>query len=75
MVRLTPHEIRKLAVTGLVAPRTIARCYRGKPVRELIWRRIERAAREVGLPPPPGPHAPPTLRVVDDAPDGGDRRS
>jgi hypothetical protein len=71
MDRLTPHEVRKLAVIGLLSPRSIRACYGGKRVRELTWRRIERAAREAGLPPPPRQFEPPRLRAVDDAPDDG----
>lgn len=50
---LTPHQIRKLSVVGLLGPETVRRCYAGEAVRPLTRMRIERAARELGLPLPP----------------------
>ena len=50
---VTPHDQRRLAVAGLVSPNAVRRCYEGKPVRALTRLRIERTARELGLPAPP----------------------
>lgn len=49
---LSAHDVRRLSAQGEVHPNTIARAYSGKPVRSLSLARIERAARELGLPLP-----------------------
>ncbi len=69
MIKLTAHEIRRISVTALVSPKAVARCYAGEPVRNLTRLRIERAARELVLLPPPRPLPPsrdgnPRLSVV-----------
>jgi len=63
-MRLSPHELRRLSVTGLITPETARRCYAGDPVRVMTRLRIERAARELGLPPPPAPKQAATSRMV-----------
>lgn len=49
---LSAHDRRRLAVIAAVDPRTVARVYRGEPVRPLCAARIADAARFLGFPPP-----------------------
>lgn len=45
----TAHQRLQLSVKSLVHPKTIMRCYQGKPVRETIALRLCAAARELGI--------------------------
>jgi len=45
----TAHQRLQLAVKSLVHPKTIVRCYQGKPVRETVAIRLCAAARELGI--------------------------
>lgn len=57
--RLSAHDVRRLAVTAAVHPKTVARAYRGEAVRSTCAARIVDAARALGLPEPSGPHQEP----------------
>lgn len=46
------HDIRHIAVVGMVGPRTVDAAYRGRPVRSIEFARIVRAAHELGFAPP-----------------------
>lgn len=48
----TSHQRRQISVKALVHPKTIDKCYAGKPVRESCALRIVAAAKELGLEPP-----------------------
>jgi DNA-binding LacI/PurR family transcriptional regulator len=50
---LSSHDRVRICAEGLVSEKTVSRTYRGEPVRELSRLRIERAAKELGLPLPP----------------------
>lgn len=50
---LSAHEIRRIAVTAAVHPKTVARAYRGEFIRSTCAARILDAARMLGLPLPP----------------------
>jgi hypothetical protein len=50
---LTPHDRRRLAVAAPCDDDTVIRAYAALPVRQLSRLRLERAAAELGLPPPP----------------------
>ncbi len=47
------HEKRRVAVAGMVSPRSVAHAYAGKPIRSMCLDRIARAARELGFARPP----------------------
>jgi DNA-binding LacI/PurR family transcriptional regulator len=49
---ISPHDLRRIAATGVLFPRTVERFYKGLPVRSTTRARIEQAARELGLPLP-----------------------
>jgi len=48
----TYNQKLQISVKALVHPKTITRCYDGKPVRESCALRIVAAARELGIEPP-----------------------
>ena len=50
---LSAHDVRRIAVAGAVHPRTVTSAYRGDTIRSTTRARIEQAARDLGLPPPP----------------------
>jgi hypothetical protein len=43
------HDVRRIAVEALVDPRTVRKYLDGHPVAKLTVRRIESAARRLGL--------------------------
>ncbi len=47
--RLDAHEIRRVAVRGLVDPRTVERFLDGRPIRALSARRIRDAMRALRI--------------------------
>jgi len=49
---LSPHLRRQIATKALVEPKTVDKCYRGKPVRETTALRVVAAAQELGIPLP-----------------------
>jgi hypothetical protein len=51
----TAHDIRKIAVAAVCAPRTVQRLYDGKVVRQTTAVRVLRAIQELDMPPPPPP--------------------
>ena len=48
-LRLDPHEIRKLAVSACVDPRTLKAFLVGRPIRSTVRARIVQAMAEAGL--------------------------
>lgn len=64
MPKLSPHEIRTIAVAAVVDPRSVMKALSGKPLHELTLNRIKNALVRDGraelLPNPPAP--PPSMR-------------
>jgi DNA-binding LacI/PurR family transcriptional regulator len=57
-MRPTPREQLEIALRACKAPRTVARVYAGESVYETTRVSVDRAARELGYPPPPPITAP-----------------
>jgi len=55
--RPSAHERRQIAVRIHRDPRAVANAYEGK-AKDIVHADVDRAARELGLPPPPPPPPP-----------------
>lgn len=53
--RMSPENLTRIRWESLTDPRTVSAAYEGKPVRPSSFERIARAAKALGLPPPPTP--------------------
>jgi|GEM_PF-6584151 len=54
-MQITPRDTVRIAARAEVTPRTVSRAYNGCRTYDTTRARIERAARELELPPPPPP--------------------
>jgi len=53
MQTITPPDRVRIAAQATVDPRTVMRIYAGERATPNVRDRVERAARDLGLPPPP----------------------
>ncbi len=62
MAKLTPHEIRSIAVAAMVDPRSVRKALAGQPLADLTVERIRSALAKTGrsglLPASTGPNTP-----------------
>ena len=49
-MKLTPHDVRRLAVLAVCDPKTVERYYAGRRVQSTSEQRIREAAAKLGLP-------------------------
>jgi|GEM_PF-6076906 len=48
------QKVRELCAKSAADERSVRRAYAGKPTRAGTWHRVDRAARDLGIDPPPG---------------------
>ncbi len=53
LVKLSPHDVRRIAVAAFKDDRTVTRAYDGEPVQPMTHAAIVDAAQRCGLPVPP----------------------